>query len=71
MKTINILNGDTLEGAEIGDVIINGYGESQKIKYDEGKWWVVETVRYHDNGTVKGLHHVLKFDPNSQIVWAV
>jgi hypothetical protein len=40
-KTINILNGDTLEGAQVGDHLINGYGEHGAIVGDLGTVWRV------------------------------
>ncbi len=43
MKTINILEGDTLDGASVGDYLVNGYGELGQIvdESQAGYWWHV------------------------------
>lgn len=47
MKVINVLKGDTLEGAQIGDTVINGYGDLYKIIGDySSTCWQTLSVKY-------------------------
>ena len=68
MATLNINNGDTLENATIGDVIINYYGERQTIVGEQGSVWIVEKTRTHARGWVKSNAYVFKYDPNRVVV---
>jgi hypothetical protein len=68
MATLNINNGDTLEHATIGDVIINYYGERQTIVGEQGSVWVVETNRKHGKDWVKVTKPVFKYDPSRVVV---
>ena len=68
MATLDINNGDTLETATIGDVIINQYGERQTIVGEQGSVWVVETTRTHAHGWVKATKSVFKYDPSRVVV---
>jgi len=68
MATLNINNGDTLEHATIGDVIINYYGERQTIVGEQGGVWVVETNRKHRGEWVKVTKPVFKYDPSRVVV---
>ena len=69
MTTLNINNGDTLEHATIGDVIINYYGERQTIVGEQGSVWVVQTiVGKHANRPLKVTKSVFKYDPSRVVV---
>ena len=68
MATLNINNGDTLEHATIGDVIINYYGERQTIVGEQGSVWVVETNRKQGGVWVKATKPVFKYDPSRVVV---
>ena len=64
-KTINVLQGDTLEHAQIGDTIINGYGERGTIVAELARTWWVRSDKY---GTTSP---VFKHNPAKKLITAV
>lgn len=65
MKLFNALKGDTLEGAQIGDTVINGYGELGIIIAEVGSTWRVRSAKY---GYVTP---VFKYNPDRLVITAV
>lgn len=62
---INVLHGDTLEHAQIGDTIINGYGERGTIVAELARTWWVRSDKY---GTTSP---VFKHNPAKQAILGV
>lgn len=63
MKTFKY--GDTLEGAAIGDQIINYFGEVLTITGERGSVWITYSER--------GLYPrpVFKYNPDRVVIWGV
>lgn len=66
MKVINVLAGDTLEHAQIGDTLINGYGDQGTIIYEGRHTWWVRSDKFNTVTTVfkfkRDRHAILAID---------